>query len=321
MVMQSVKVSTVPRVLTVLLILLTCSCALPFSAAAATPTPPPDPRYVITRLGDQPPPGPAPRPATIASSIQSFRVSMQVRITAPGGTEELRQSVTGEFALPDRAHTTTVLSDSLSADTDTFDWIAIGKDNYLYFDQIPTAAGPGAWVLFDDPEFANQPDGRDITSGADLLNLVNVLPILPGTEIIGDETINGVLTTHTRATVDARTYVGAADYVPTELDGARVHPLLTLDLWTGKSDNFPRHLTLTGNLFIDPARLLGQMGSTPSSDADLLDAVTSYAINGPGKVPAPASFVMDFTDLNAPVTIDAPATFVKLSDLFKEGFA
>jgi hypothetical protein len=319
--MQSVTVPTAPRLLTALLVILVCAWTLPSRAAAATPTPHPNPRYVITRLGDQPPPGTAPRPATLASSIQSFRVSMQVRIIAPGGTEELRQSMTGEFALPDRAHTTTVLSDSLSAATDTLDWIAIGKDNYLYFDQLPTAAGPGAWVLFDDPAFANQPDGRDITDGADLLNLVNVLPSLPGTEIIGDETINGVLTTHTRATVDASTYVGAADYVPLTFDGARVHPFLTLDLWTGKSDNFPRHLTLTGNLFIDPARLLGQMGSTPSSDTDLSDAVNSYAINGPGKVPAPARFVMDFTDLDAPVTIDAPATFIKLSDLFTEGFA
>jgi hypothetical protein len=231
---------------------------------------------------------------------------MQARITAPGGAEELRMTMTSDVVLPDRVHTRMVFSDSLSAETQTLEVVSIGPDTYVYFDPSLTANGQGMWVLIDDSAALSQPEGRDITWGADLVQLVSALPVLPGAQTIGDETIDGVPTTHTRTTVDAMTYVGAADDLP-----------LTLDLWTGTSDTFPRHLTLTGTLRIDPDRLLGQPGGKVSSAEGPADAVLSYTDAGAGSVDAPARFDLEFTDLNAPLAVEAPATYVTLADLFK----
>jgi hypothetical protein len=195
-------------------------------------------------------------------------------VAAPEVALELRLAMSGEYVLPDRAHTKLVES-SVSADgssaTEPVEEIAIGNDLYVFADTLLTAPlrkGPATWVLIDDPETASKLDRWRLVGGTYILSLVTMLPDVMPAQIIGDETIRGEPTTHTRATVDEATFFETDEHLP-----------LTLDLWMGKSDNFPRHLTLSG------------------SDRGVTE-----------------NMVIDFTDLNASVTIAAPTPFIKRSD-------
>lgn len=270
-----------------LLVVIALWCALPLGAAAADTAPKPDPRYVITRLGDQPPVLPAIAPAT-ATQVQSFKFSAQgtISIAGPGGGD-LRLTMTGEFAAPDRAHMTVTLMDPKSGETIPLEMIVIGTTPYIHLTGDLSPNGKEIWVLVDNP------GGKNSIPGVNVPNLAHLPPVSTQMQTIGDETINGTPTTHTRTTIDATMLLGGAK-------GAKPSTL-TLDMWTGKSDNFPRRLTISGSLSIDPNALLGMTGGTPSSAAEIVNGTIA--------------FTMNFTDLNAPVTISAPAAFVKLSDL------
>jgi hypothetical protein len=284
--MQSGKIL---RGLACLLTVIMFWCALPLGAAAADPTPKPDLRYVITRLGDQPPVLPTIGPGTATAQVQSFKFSAQgvISIAGPDGGD-LRLAMTGEFAMPDRLHLTVTFTDPQAGEIIPIELIVIGTTPYLHLTKDLAPNGKDTWVLVDNP------GGMNSLPGVNLPNVANLPPVSTQMQTIGDETVGGVPTTHTRTTIDATALLGGS------AKGAKPS-MLTLDLWTGKSDTFPRRLTINGALSIDPNALLGLTDGTPSSAADIVNATLTFSMN--------------FTDLNTPVTIAAPTAFVKLSDI------
>lgn len=283
------RLGRVFRGVTCVLAVLALWCALPLGAAAADTAPKPDPRYVITRLGDQAPVLPAIGPGTAATQVQSFKFSAKgvISIAGPDGGD-LRLAMTGEVALPDRFHLNVTLTDPIAGDTVPIEMILIGTTPYIHLTKDLSPSGKDVWVLVDNP------GGLSNLPGANVPNLANLPPIPTQMQTIGDETINGVPTTHTRTTIDATALLGGT------ATGTKPSTL-TLDLWQGKSDQFPRRLTINGSLSINPDVLLGETGGTPSSAADIVNATLTFS--------------MDFTDLNVPVTITAPTSVVKLSDI------
>lgn len=266
--------------------------SVPAAVSAANPSPQPDPRKVITRLGDQPPAGPA---AGLAPSVpQSFRFTAQGRITVPGESGELSLAINGEFALPDKMHLTLSVTLKEGASNDTvgpLELIVIGKTPYIHLTGDLSPSGKDIWVLVDNP------GGAGTFPTTVLPDLGKLPPVSTQTQTLGDETINGTLTTHTRTTVDATALFsgGVKNAKPSTL---------TVDVWAGKSDNFPRRVGINGNLTIDPAALATMIGE-------------DMAVPSGQPVTLTLAMTMDFTDLNAPVTINAPTTFVKLSDVVK----
>lgn len=266
--------------------------ALPMSVAAADPAPRPDPLHVITRLGDQPPAG---TPAVAkASAVQSFRFSARGRLTVPGESGDLTLTMSGEFALPDRLHAalTLKLQDKTTSDTvGPLELTLIGSTPYVHLPADLSPTKRDVWVLIDNP------DGGGALPTAMVPNLGNLPPVSTQTQTLADETIGGTLTTHTRVIVDATALFsgGAKNAKPSNL---------TVDVWTGKADNFPRRVGINGDLTIDPDALASLIGGGTSTGSAKPVTMT-------------LSFTIDFTDLNAPVTINAPTTFVKLSDFVK----
>lgn len=261
--------------------------AFPLTAGAADPlSSVPDPRYVITRLGDQSTVTATPRPMA-GAQVQSFRFAAQGRVTAAGEPDELRLAMQGEFAMPDRFRATLTISDPTEPAPVTFDVIVIGDKLYIRLPPDLALDGKELWVLIDDPR------GLGAVPGAKMPGLATLPPIPTQMQTLGDETINGVLTTRTRTTIDATALLGGS------AQGAQPSTL-TLDLWTGKADNFPRRLAINGTAAINPDALFG-LDSSPRSAA----ATVTVTI----------AFTMDFTDINVPITIVAPATYVNLSSL------
>jgi hypothetical protein len=196
--------------------------------------------------------------------------------------------MTGEVAAPDRMHVTLTLTDPMTGETLPIEMILIGTTPYIHLTKDLSPSGKDVWVLVDNP------GGMSGLPGGNLSSLANLPPIPTQMQTIGDETVGGVSTTHTRTTIDATALLGGS------AKGAKPS-MLTLDLWTAKSDNFPRRLTINGTVSIDPNTLLGMTDGTPSSAADIVNATLTFSMN--------------FTDLNVPVTITAPTSFVKLSDI------
>ncbi len=298
------RVRRMVRGLMVVVSLSLLAILLPVGVGAADPARSPDPRYIITRLGDQPPAAPVAAPMTTPTTPttpmttaptlpQSFRFTAQGRITVTSTPGDLMLTIKGEFAKPDRLHATLTLSDSSSSDTiPPIELLVVGQSAYVHLTGDASPTGKDVWVLIDNPA------GLTSVPGASIPNLANLPPVSAQTQTLGDETINGAPTTHTRTTVDATTLFGGA------AKGAKPS-MLTVDVWVGKGDNFPRRVSVNGNLSIDPSALTsGQTGRTTA-------AVPSSSVD------ATLSFTVDFSDFNAAVTINPPATFVKLSDLPK----
>lgn len=262
------------------------------TVGAANPSPQPDSRHVITRLGDQPPAGPS---VTVAATApQSFRFAAQGHVTVPGESGDLALAISGELALPDRLHAalTLTLHDGTTSDTvGPLELVVVGTTPYVHLTGGLSPNGKDVWVLVDTP------GGLGPLPTMMLPNLGSLTPVTTLTQTLADETISGTETTHTRTTVDATALLsgGAKNAKPSSL---------TIDLWSGKDDNFPRRVGINGNVTIDPAALISLIGDNTTA---------------PSAQPVTLSLALtiDFTDLNAPVTVSAPATFVKLSDLVK----
>jgi hypothetical protein len=267
--------------------------ALPVSLAAADPSSQPDPRLVITRLGDQPPAGPPPAATATTAMPKSFRFSAQGRLTVPGESGEITLAMNGEVGVPDRLHATLTLSIQDTGSNDSIgplEVVVVGTSPYVHLTGDASPTGKDIWVLIDNP------GGAGSFPASMLPDFGNLPPVPTQTQTLGDETINGTLTTHMRTTVDATALFGGAKNAKPST--------LTVDVWTGKSDNFPRRASINGNVTIDPTALASLVGGSASD------------FSGP-PVTLSLALTINFTDLNVPVTIDAPTTFVKLSDVLK----
>ncbi|MGI8857770.1 MAG: hypothetical protein ACR2JW_18700 [Thermomicrobiales bacterium] len=278
-------------VLTALVVML-FGALFPLAVGAADPYPMPDPRLVITRLGDQAPAGPPSTPGA-AATPQSFHFAAQGKITVSSAPGDISLTMTGDFAMPDRLHATLTVRDSASTDTiPPIELIVVGSQPYIHLTGSASPTGKDVWVLVDNPA------GLGMLPGGAVPNPANLPPVPTQTQTLGDETINGTLTTHMRTTVDATVLLGGTS--------KNAKPsMLTVDLWTGKSDNFPRRVAINGSLSIDPQSLMMQPGSMarPSAGAN---------------VDATIALTIDFSAFNVPVTITAPTSFVKLSDFIKQ---
>lgn len=270
---------------------------LPLAVAAADPSAKPDPRLVVTRLGDQPPAGPPSAPGA-AAMLQSAHFSAQGKITVSGSSPDvLSLTMNGDFAMPDRLHATLTVSDTASTDTiPPIELIVVGSTPYIHLTGNASPTGKDTWVLVDNP------GGMGMLPGGMMPNLANLPPIPTQTQTVGDETINGTLTTHMRTTIDATALLGGSSKNAKPSN-------LTVDVWTGKSDNLPRRVAVNGSLSIDPNSLAAQFGggaavATPTTAAMTMDATIALTV--------------DFTNLNVPVTITAPTSFVKLSDFLSQ---
>lgn len=271
---------------------------LPLAVGAADPSPGPDPRLIITRLGDQPPAAPAvsampAAPTAPVVMLQSFHFSAQGKITVRGTPGDISLTMNGEVALPDRLHATVTVRDGASTATiPPIEVVVAGSKPFVHLTGSASPTGKDVWVLIDNP------DGMTMLPVGGLPNLANLPPISTQTQMLGDETISGTLTTHMRTTVDPTALLGGA--------GKSAKPsMLTVDVWAGKADKLPRRIAVNGNLSIDPNSLSAQFGGAPMPSSAMA-------------VDATITFTVDFTDLNAPVTISAPATFVKLSDILNQ---
>ena len=290
------RVRRIVRGLIFLVSLSVITFMMPAGIAAADPSSSPDLSHFITRLGDQPPAAPAATAPTKPAIVQpqSFRFTAQGRITVAGTPGDVMLTMKGEFAKPDRLHAMLMVSNASSSDTiPPIELVVIGKTPYVHLTGKASPTGQDVWVLVDNP------DGMAGVPGAAVPNLANLPPVSTQMQTLGDETINGTLTTHTRTTVDATALFGGM--------GKSAKPsLLTVDVWAGKDDNFPRRVTINGSLSIDPSTLnSGQTSratmATPSSPLD-----------------ATLAFTIDYSDFNAAVTINPPTTFVKLSDVLNQ---
>jgi hypothetical protein len=266
---------------------------LPLAVAAADPSAGPDLRFVVTRLGDQPPASPPSVPGA-AATLQSAHFSVQGKITVSGTpTDTLSLTMNGDFAMPDRLHATVTVSDTASTDTiPPIELVVVGSTPYIHLTGSASPTGKDIWVLVDNP------GGMGMFPGGMMPNLANLPSIPTKTQTVGDETINGTLTTHMRTTIDATALLGGSSKSAKPSN-------LTVDIWTGKSDNLPRRVAVNGSLSIDPNSLASQFGgATAASPAMPVDATIALTV--------------DFTNLNAPVTITAPTSFVKLSDFLSQ---
>jgi hypothetical protein len=265
---------------------------LPFAAAAAAPPTGIDPRLIITRLGDQAPAGVVSAPGA-ATMLQSFHFVAQGALTISGESDTLSLAMSGDFAMPDRLHATVTVTDSVSTDTiPPIELVVVGSKPYVHLTGDASPTGKALWVLIDNPDST----GGIFPAGM-MLNLANVPPIPTQTQTIGDEMINGTLTTHMRTTIDATALLGGMS------KGAKPSKL-TVDTWTGKADNLPRRVAVNGNLSIDPNVLAAQFGQETDATEKPVNAMLTFSV--------------DFSNLNAPVTITAPTSFVKLSDLLNQ---
>jgi hypothetical protein len=267
---------------------------LPLAVAAADPSAGPDPRLVVTRLGDQPPVAPPSVPGG-AAMLQSFHFSAQGKITVSGTSPDtLSLTMNGDFAMPDRLHATLTVSDTASTDTiPPIELVVVGSTPYIHLTGGASPTGKDVWVLVDNP------GGMGMFPGGMMPSLANLPPIPTQTQTVGDETINGTLTTHMRTTIDATALLGGSSKSAKPSN-------LTVDIWTGKSDNLPRRVAVNGSLSIDPNSLAAQFGGGA--------AAASLAM----PVDATIALTVDFTNLNVPVTITAPTSYVKLSDFLSQ---
>lgn len=286
-----IRMGAFARGLMMAILVLVFGGVLPLAVTAAPPTGI-DPRLVITRLGDQPPAGVSSAPGT-ATMLQSFHFVAQGTLTISGQPDTLSLAMNGDFAMPDRLHATVTLTDSVSTDTiPPIELVVVGSKPYVHLTGDASPTGKDIWVLIDNP------DGTGgMFPGGMMPNLANLPPIPTQTQTIGDETINGTPTMHMRTTIDATALLGGMS------KGAKPSKL-TVDTWTGKADNLPRRVALNGNLSIDPNVLAAQFGQEMDATAKPVNAMLSFTV--------------DFSNLNAPVTITAPTSFVKLSDLLNQ---
>jgi hypothetical protein len=261
---------------------------LPFAVAAADPSVAPHPRPIITRLGDQPPASPPSVPGA-AAMLRSFHFAAQGKITVSNPPDTLSLTMNGDFAMPDQLHATITVSDGASTDTiPPIELVVVGSKPYVHLTGDASPTGKDLWVLIDNPA------GTGMLSSGMVPNLANLPPTPTQTQTLGDETINGTLTTHVRTTVAATALLGGGS------TGAKPSNL-TVDVWTGKSDNLPRRIAVNGSLSIDPNSLTAQFGG-------------GATVSSAAPVNVTIAFTVDFSNLNVPVTITAPASFVKLSD-------
>lgn len=268
---------------------------LPLAVGAADPSTGISPRLIITRLGDQPPASPSSAPGVpgATATLQSVHFAAQGTITMSNPPDTISLTMNGDYAMPDRFHATVTVADKASTTTiPPIEVVVVGSSPYVHLTGSASPTGKDVWVLVDNPA------GTGMFPVGMAPNLASLPSIPTRTQTLGDETINGTLTTHMRTTIDATALLGGSS---TNAKPSK----LTADVWTGKSDNLPRRVTANGSLSIDPNSLAAQFGGgATASPATPVDATITFTV--------------DFSNLNVPVTITAPTSFVKLSDLLSQ---
>jgi len=264
------------------------------------------PNYYAQRLG-----GPIINYASATPTVVAMPVTPrssrftghgQVSVSGSPMVPTLTFAVRGEQMQPASAHLVLTLDSATGpAAIPPIEVTVVDTKVYVHLTGTLAPNGRDEWLLIDGLDNSLPATAASMTT---MMGASSLSPNAVTIQTLGDETINGVPTTHQRATVDPATLVGLVNGAATTgSQGARVQQAsAVVDFWIGKSDHYLHRATLTEQIRIDP-RALTSMGTPATMEG------------GTGPVDAAVTFTIDFTDFNTPVTITPPATYTKLSDV------
>jgi len=208
----------------------------------------------------------------------------------------------GEQVGQDRLHSTTTLA-SGSVRLDPFETTQLGPDTYVHLPGSLTPNGVDQWLQLDVLggllSGIISPIALQQASPGDALALLNSVSDV---QTVGDETINGVNTTHLRGTIDlAKATAGNGPLAGLGNIYGGPQSTVTVDAYVSKDNSLVRRLVFVSKADVDLSTL--NLGSVLGVAPGLIS--TNALTN--------ATF--DFTDYNAAgITVDPPAQFARVSD-------
>ncbi len=237
------------------------------------------------------------------TKTQAFRFA-STRTVAVGADvmPDISFASNGEQVGQDRLHTSTTLT-SGSIRLDPFEATQIGRDAYVHLPGSLTPTGVDQWLQLDVLggllSGVISPIALQQASPGDALALLNDVS---DAQTVGDETINGVNTTHLRGTIDlAKATTGNGPLAGLGNIYGGPQSTVTVDVYVGKDNGLVRRLVFVSKADVDLSTLnLGSvLGVTPGF-------ISTNALTN-------ATF--DFTDYNiAGIAVDPPVRFMRVSD-------
>ncbi len=208
----------------------------------------------------------------------------------------------GEQVGQDRLHTSTTLT-SGSIRLDPVETTQIGRDTYVHLPGALTPTGADQWLQLDVLggllSGIISPIALQQASPGDALALLNDVSDV---QTVGDETINGVSTTHLRGTIDlAKATAGNGPLAGLGNIYGGPQSTVTVEVYVGKDNGLVRRLMFVSKADVDLSTLnLGSvLGVTPGF-------ISTNALT---------NVTFDFTDYNvAGISVDPPARFMHVSD-------
>lgn len=238
-----------------------------------------------------------------APAPSSYRFTMAGSIADATSGDQVLMAVNGEQVGTDQTHLTLTLNGAGLSGTPPIEVTRVGNDLYVFLTGVLSPSGTDQWVLIDGqtsglaqmmPQMltSNPLDGAMLIAGLSGSGMGQ-------TQMLPDETVNGVLTTHAR-------FVPDANAVGSQLAGSGVSiPNATMDVFVGKTDNLVRRITLNTQAIVDPNAVSAMLNPGMGVSGGTGVSVT-----------ANIAFTADFTDFNnAGITVTAPANAVPLTDI------
>lgn len=139
--------------------------------------------------------------------VKSYHIVQEIEVAG----QTIKQE--GDHQAPDRTRL-------------TFDMAGLGKSETIVIGEDSYTKSPGSDSYFHVVTPASAPDFRD----------TSFLPLIESADIVGEETIEGVATTHLTFTYDADKVMSQSG-LPTPGTGAMGK--FTIDVWIDKSTNYP----------------------------------------------------------------------------------
>ncbi len=234
---------------------------------------------------------------------QAFRFA-STRMVAVGSdvAPDITFVSNGEQVGQDRLHTSTTLT-SGGIRLDPIEATQIGHDAYVHLPGSLTPNGVDQWLQLDVLggllSGIISPIALQQASPGDALALLNDLS---DAQTLGDETINGVNTTHLRGTVDlAKATAGNGPLAGLGNIYGGPQSTVTVDVYVGKDNNLVRRLVFVSKADVDLSTL--NLGS-------VLGVMPGFISTN-----ALTNATFDFTDYNlTSLAVNPPVRFTRVSD-------